>query len=107
MSRSGVNAPDRYHAADRASDAIAASTGRDVGDELRRQAELLAYAAAQEYELTLRRIETALVVAANQQGGLTEAVQTVALDIVRTHLVRGLLRAQREAGEHMTFWVHP
>ena len=36
---------------------------------------------------------------------LARAAGVSALDIVRTHMVRGLMRAQLEAGTAMTFWV--
>lgn len=87
------------------SDRVAHQSGQGVGDELRRQAESLAYRAALDYEQALRRIESSLVAAVVRDGRLSEQVRTLALDIVRTHMVRGLMRAQLEAGTAMTFWV--
>ena len=97
--------PDHYPAEDRAKDAIGSSTGQDLGDELRRQAEALAYKAAQDYELALRRVESGLVAAATRGDGFSESVRNLAVDIVRTHMWRGLMRAQLEAGTSSTFWV--
>ena len=87
------------------SDRVAHQCGQDLGDELRRQAESLAYRAALDYEQALRRIESSLVAAAIRDDRSSEAVRSMALDIVRTFMVRGLMRAQVEAGDHMTFWV--
>lgn len=98
-------APDRYPAEDRAKDAIASSTGQDLGDELRRRAESLAYKAAQDYARALRRIERELVAATEKDTRFGEGVRSLAIDIVRTHMTRGLMRAQLEAGTAMTFWV--
>lgn len=97
--------PDRYTAQDRAKDAIVSSAGQELGDELRRQAESLAYRAALDYEQALRSIESSLVAAAVKEDRSSEAVRSMALDVVRTFMVRGLMRAQLEAGDHMTFWV--
>lgn len=79
------------------------ATGTDLGDELRKQAEHLAYRAAKDYERALRQIETHLV-SATDNGG-SQAVRDVAIDVVRTHMVRGLLLAQIEAGDKLAFWV--
>ncbi len=100
-----VAGPDRYPVIDRARDAIVGSSGQDLGDELRRQAESLAYRAAKDYELALRRIESSLVAATDGDSRLSDSVRNVAIDIVRTHMVRGLLRAQSTSGDHMAFWV--
>lgn len=97
--------PNRYAAMDRAKDAIVSSTGQDLGDELRRQAESLAYKAAKDYELALRRIETQLVAATDKDNRFSEEVRNVAVDVTRTWMIRGLLRAQLEAGTALTFWV--
>ena len=100
-----VSGGSRYSVMDPARDAIIASTGQDLGDELCRQAELLAYKAAKDYELGLRRIEVQLVAAAERDGRFSDSVRHVAIDVVRTWMVRGLMRAQVEAGAHMPFWV--
>ena len=97
--------PDRYPAEDRARDAIAGSAGQDLGDELRQRAESLAYQAAQDYARALRSIERELVAATDKDTRFSEAVRSLAVDITRTHMVRGLLRAQSESGDHMAFWV--
>ncbi len=88
-----------------AAERVSGATGQDRGDELRRQAESLAYRAAKDYERALRRIETQLVAATDKDNRFSEEVRSMALDIVRTHMVRGLMRAQLEAGTAMTFWV--
>lgn len=88
-----------------AAERVSGATGQDLGDELRRQAESLAYKAAKDYELALRRIETELVAATDKDVGVSEVARSMALDIVRTHMVRGLMRAQIEAGTSMTFWA--
>jgi hypothetical protein len=65
----------------------------------------LAYRAARDYEANLRIIEKRLVAAADRNGDYSDMVASVALDVVRTNMIRGLMRAQIEAGDHMTFWV--
>lgn len=97
--------PDRLPAVQRARQAIRSSHGPDLGDELRRQAESLAYQASKNYESALRRIESQLVSATGADDGFSEAVSSMTLDIVRTYMCRGLMRAQLEAGDHTTFWV--
>lgn len=87
------------------SERVAQQRGQDLGDELRRQAESLAYKAAKDFERTLRRIETELVAATDKDNRFSDSVRNVAVDVVRTFMIRGLMRAQVEAGEHMTFWV--
>ena len=80
------------------------AAGQDLGDELRRLATTLAYQAAKDYELALRRVENELVTAVTN-GRFSQSVKDVALDVIRTHMARGLMRAQLEAGDHMAFWV--
>lgn len=87
------------------SERVAQQSGQDLGEELRRQAESLAYKAAKDYELALRRIERELVAATDKDNRFSEGARSVALDVVRTHMVRGLMRAQIEAGTSMTFWA--
>ena len=100
-----VSSGSFYPVIDRARDAIVSSTGQDLGDELRRQAESRAYKAAKDYELALRRIETQLVAATGKDNRFSEEVRRMALDIVRSFMCRGLLKAQAEAGDHAAFWV--
>lgn len=94
-----------YGADERAQDAIAASAGLDLGDQLRRESELLAYRAARDFVLALRRIEQVLVVAAQKGRAFDESVTAVTVDVVRTHMIRGLMRAQLETGGQLTFWA--
>ncbi len=55
--------------------------------------------------MALRRIERELVDATDKDNRFSQAVRSMATDIVRTHMVRGLMQAQLEAGTAMTFWV--
>jgi hypothetical protein len=89
---------------ERARDAITASSGLDRGDELRRWAEALAYRAALDYEAALRDIETRLAQAALSGWSASDQVHEHGLDIIRRHMLRGLYRAQVEAGESVVFW---
>mgnify|MGYP001176593625 CR=1 FL=1 len=91
---------------DAGSDRIARSPSWEMGDQLRWTAANLAYRVAKDYEEALRRIESHLAAATNKDGRFSKAVGDVALDVIRTHMIRGLLQAQQEAGDRLTFWVH-
>lgn len=84
---------------------VASESGWDRGDELRRQAHRLAHASAWEHIRELRRIESALLTAATTGGEVSALVEDFALDIIRTHMVRGLVQAQFETGNRATYWV--
>jgi hypothetical protein len=86
------------------SDRVALRCGPELGDELRRQAESLAYRAALDFEQALRRIESHLAASALAGWNASDRVEEQALDIIRRHMVRGLYRAQLEAGESAVFW---
>jgi hypothetical protein len=89
---------------ERATDAIIGGAGPDRGDELRMRAEALAYRAALDYEAALRDIEAQLARAALSGWSASDQVEEHALDIIRRHMLRGLYRAQVEAGESAVFW---
>ena len=80
------------------------AAGLDRGDELRRQAEVLAYRSAMGHVRELRRIENALANAAQPGRKSSGQVRDYTLDIIRTHMCRGLIRAQQETGDHPDYW---
>lgn len=97
--------PDRLPLLDRRSAGVAGAHGQDLGDDLRSAAASCAYDAAVKYEEHLRHIERSLVAAASRGQFHGDSVFEMTLDIVRTFMVRGLMQAQLEAGDHMAFWV--
>ena len=62
---------------------VSGATGQDLGDELRRQAESLAYKAAQDYELALHRIEMQLVAATDKDSRFSESVKSMTFWVQR------------------------
>lgn len=96
--------PDIFAPIDRASEAISTAAGTDRGHELQLRAEALAYRAARDYEAALRRVESQLATSALTGWMASDRVQEHALDIIRRHMLRGLWRAQLEAGDNAVFW---
>ena len=95
---------DRYPAMERATDAITASSGLDRGDELRRWAEALAYRSAMDHVAALRDIESSLAAAATTGWRASDPVMVEVLDIIRTFMGRGLMRAAVDTGDRPDFW---
>jgi hypothetical protein len=86
-------------------DRVSQEHGLDRDDELRRQAQNLAYRSAWEHVRVLRLIEATLLAAANAGGRSSRQVDDFVLEVIRTHMVRGLIAAQAETGDRATYWV--
>jgi hypothetical protein len=89
----------------RSADRVSQESGLDLGDELRRRAFGLAHRSAWEHVLELRRIEAELLHASRKGQVFANEVDDMALEVIRTHMARGLARAQRETGDRATYWV--
>lgn len=86
---------------------LKAATGPELGDVLRRQAHLLAYHSALAHARDLNRIEAALMAAVLRHAARSDPVHDYALDVVRTHMVRGLIEAAQRTGTSTVFWRDP
>lgn len=88
-----------------ATEIIVAKWGSDRGDEMRRQAQFLGYRSAIDHVLALRDIESTLIAAGLARWTPHDTSTAEATDLVRTFMVRGLIRAQAETGDRATYWV--
>jgi hypothetical protein len=89
----------------RAVERLAAAAGQERGDQLRRQAESLAYRSAMDHVADLHRIENTLVASVARDWDYSGPGRVHALDIIRTYMSRGLIRASYEIGDRAAFWV--
>jgi len=89
----------------RAVERLAAAAGQERGDQLRRQAESLAYRSAMDHVADLHRIENTLVASIAGDWDYSGPGTVHALDIIRTFMSRGLIRANLEIGDRAAFWV--
>jgi hypothetical protein len=98
-------AADLVDAFERATERLAAAAGQERGDQLRRQAESLAYRSAMDHVADLHRIENTLVASVARDWDYSGPGTVHALDIIRTFMSRGLIRANLEIGDRDAFWV--
>ena len=84
---------------------VQAKSGLDRIDEIRHQASGLAHRSAWERVRALRRIEADLLVVAGHENLFRSGQDDYALDVIRTHMVRGLIVAQMETGNRAPYWV--